>query len=161
MIENQVTRLLPTNSSHPDFHALIALLDEYLKTTDGDEHSFYAQYNKVDKIGHVVIAYQGDFAVGCGAFKEIEKGTIEIKRMFVRSECRKQGIAQLLLKKLETWAAELNYQTSILETGKKQVAAIRLYQHYGYQIIPNYGQYQNAENSVCMSKPLRPPSTSP
>jgi hypothetical protein len=32
------------------------------------------------------------------------------------------------LKELERWAAELKYSATILETGKKQTEAIRLYQ---------------------------------
>ncbi len=64
------------------------MLDEDLQIRDGDEHSFYAQFNKVDKIRHVVVAYENGEAVGCGAIKEYAKGTAEIKRMFVRAERR-------------------------------------------------------------------------
>jgi putative acetyltransferase len=41
-----------------------------------------------------------------------------------------------------------------LETGQKQPEAIKLYQKAGYQIIPNFGPYVNAENSVCMEKTI-------
>ena len=42
----------------------------------------------------------------------------------------------------------------ILETGKRQAEAIRLYKKSGYDIIPNYGQYAGIENSVCFKKDL-------
>lgn len=145
-------KLLRTNSDNTDFRELVALLDEDLRIRDGEEHSFYAQFNKIDKIRHAVVAYQNGEAVGCGAIKDFGENAAEIKRMFVKPEWRGQGIAKRILSELEIWAAELNYSECILETGKKQPEAIGLYQKSGYQIIPNYGQYEGVENSVCMRK---------
>jgi len=150
-----MTNLIRTNSDSSDFRELVALLDQDLQIRDGVEHSFYAQFNKIDKIRHVVVAYAGGVAVGCGAIKEYEEGVAEIKRMFVRAENRGRGIAGQILTELETWAKELNYSECILETGIKQPEAIRLYQKSGYEKIPSYGQYLNVENSVCMKKSIR------
>lgn len=145
--------LVRTNSENPDFLELVRLLDQDLQIRDGDEHSFYAQFNKVDKIRHVVVAYENGEAVGCGAIKEYADGVAEIKRMFVRAEWR--GIAKSILSELETWASELGFSECILETGWNQPEAIGLYQKCGYETIPNYGQYSGVENSVCMKKLLR------
>ena len=147
-----MTNLVRTNSDNADFRELVALLDADLAIRDGDEHSFYAQFNKVDAIRHVVVAYVGETAVGCGAFKEYEKRTAEIKRMFVRENVRGRGIAGKILAELEVWAKEQGFSECILETGVKQPEAIRLYQKSGYEKIPSYGQYLNVENSVCMRK---------
>ena len=70
--------------------------------------------------------------------------------------CRKrgEGIATIILKELEVWAAELHYEKCRLETGKKQPEAIELYKKNGYKVIPNYGQYEGVENSVCFEKSL-------
>ena len=144
--------LVRTNSENSDFRELVRLLDEDLQIRDGDEHSFYAQFNKIDKIRHVVVAYENDGAVGCGALKKYEEGVAEIKRMFVRAERRGRGIAKSILSELETWASELNFSECILETGWNQPEAIGLYQKCGYETIPNYGQYVGVENSVCMRK---------
>jgi putative acetyltransferase len=141
-----------TNSGDVNFQNLVFLLDGDLKIRDGDEHSFYAQFNKIDLIKNVVVYYNNDEAIGCGAFKEYDLNTVEIKRMFVQPEHRGKGIAVIILKELEIWASALNYKSFILETGKKQPEAIRLYQKSGYTIVPNYGQYKNIENSVCMEK---------
>lgn len=146
--------LVRTNSENSDFQELVALLDQDLQIRDGDEHSFYAQFNKIDKIRHVVVAYAHGEAVGCGAIKEYSAGVAEIKRMFVRPEKRGRGIAGRILAELETWAKELNYSECILETGVKQPEAIRLYQKSGYEKIPSYGQYLNVENSVCLKKSI-------
>lgn len=145
-------KLLRTNSDNADFRELVALLDADLAIRDGAEHSFYAQYNKIDKIREVIVAYENEAAVGCGAFKEYSRGTAEIKRMYVRENMRGKGIAGKVLNELENWAKELNFAECVLETGLKQPEAIRLYQKSGYEIIPNYGQYAGVENSVCMRK---------
>lgn len=145
-------KLIRTNSDDSDFRQLVALLDKDLQIRDGSEHSFYAQFNKIDKIRHVVVAYLGGEAVGCGAIKEYEAGVAEIKRMFVRPERRGRGIAKSILSELETWAGELDFSECILETGLKQPEAIGLYRKSGYETIPNYGQYEGVENSVCMKK---------
>jgi putative acetyltransferase len=150
-----MVQLIRTDSSNTDFQALVRLLDQDLSGRDGDEHAYYAQFNKIDHIQHVVVAYLNNEAVGCGAFKPYADSLVEIKRMYVRPALRGQRIAQQVLTELETWAAELKAAGFVLETGKRQPEAIRLYQRCGYEIIPNYGQYAGVENSVCMQKLLR------
>lgn len=143
-----------TNSDNPDFQKLVVLLDSDLKLKDGDDHAFYAQYNKTDTIKHVVVYYQKNKAIGCGAFKEFDLDTVEIKRMFVHPDFRGNGIASAILKELELWASESNYTQCILETGKNNPNAIALYQKSGYKEIPNYGQYATIETSICLKKKL-------
>lgn len=147
-------KLIRTDSENPDFRELVVFLDQELHERDGEEHLFYAQFNKLDRIHHVVVAYQNDKPSGCGAIKEYTKDVAEIKRMFVQPEARRQGIAGTVLSELEQWAKELGFSSCILETGKKQPEAISLYQKMGYRTIPNYGQYSGVENSVCKEKQL-------
>lgn len=144
--------LLRTDSSNQDFVALVRLLDADLAERDGKDHSFYAQYNKIDKIKHVVVAYENNKPMGCGAIKEYAPGIMEVKRMYTLPEGRGKGVASNVLGELENWAEEMSYKKCILETGKKQPEAIRLYQKNGYVLIPNYGQYAEVENSVCFEK---------
>lgn len=144
--------LIRTDSDNADFRLLVDLLDQDLAIRDGDEHAFYAQFNKVDAIKQVVVAYQSKIPVGCGAIKPLSESALEVKRMFVHPDNRKQGIAAKILNELECWSAELGFSECLLETGKKQPEAISLYQKVGYQITQNYGQYIGVENSVCMAK---------
>jgi GNAT superfamily N-acetyltransferase len=145
---------LRTDSDNPDFIELVKYLDAYLAEKDGKDHSFYAQYNKIDKIMYVVVAYEEDMPVGCGAIKEYSPQLMEVKRMFTYPGSRGKGIATKVLDELESWAKELSYEKCILETGKKQTEAIALYQKNGYTLIPNYGQYAGIENSLCFEKRL-------
>ena len=147
-------KIIRTDSNNTDFQSLVRLLDADLAIRDGDMHGYYAQYNKIDAIKNAVVAYDGETAVGCGAFKPFDDDSVEIKRMYVRPENRGVGIAVEVLKELEYWAAELDFKAAVLETGKKQPEAIRLYEKSGYELIPNYGQYIGLENSVCMKKSL-------
>lgn len=119
-------RLERTDSSHPDFVALVKALDADLKLRDGDEHDYYAQFNKIDMIQHAIVAYAEAEAVGCGAIKAFSSSAMEVKRMYVPPEHRGKGISKLVLAELERWAGELGYQSCVLETGKKQPEAMGL-----------------------------------
>ena len=147
-------RLVKTDSHNATFKTLVKELDAYLAVTDGDEHSFYNQFNKLDHINHVIIAFIGDVAVGCGAIKEYNPQSMEIKRMYTKKEYRSHGIASRILNELEQWAIDLSYKRCILETGVNQREAIVLYRKNHYLLIDNYGQYVNMENSFCFEKKL-------
>jgi len=141
-----------TDSDNPDFIELVKHLDADLAIRDGADHSFYSQFNKIDKIKHAVVAYENNEPLGCGAIKEYNPTSMEVKRMYTSPNSRGQGIATIILKELEAWANEMGYKSCVLETGKKQPEAIALYKKNGYTIIPNYGQYAGIENSVCFEK---------
>lgn len=143
-----------TDSKNQDFINLVKLLDKELADRDGADHSFYAQFNKIDLIKNVVIAYCDGNPVGCGAFKPYNDSTAEVKRMYVPEAVRGQNIASRVLTEIENWARETGFNTCILETGLRQPEAIALYKKMGYQVIPNYGQYAGIENSVCFQKEL-------
>ncbi len=147
--------LIRTNSENIDFKDLVEDLDQYLAEIDGEEHSFYAQYNHVSQINHCVILYVDGFSVSCGAFKFFENQTVEIKRMYTKPEFRGRNFAKMILIELENWALEEGFSKCILETGKRQESAVKLYQKQGYIIIPNYGQYAEVENSICFEKVLK------
>ena len=149
-----MSTLKRTDSEGADFRQLVKSLDAELAQIDGDDHSFYAQYNQIDKIKHTVVAYDGDTPIACGAIKELEPRTMEVKRMYTAPGYRGRGVATQVLQALESWAAELGYQKIRLETGKRQPDAVALYQKNGYRIIDNYGQYAGVENSVCFEKDL-------
>ena len=143
-----------TDSDDKDFRALVSQLDAELAKRDGPDHAFYHQFNKIDQIRHAVVAYWHEEPAACGAIKAYAPGRGEMKRMFVKPQYRKLGLATQVLKELEAWAAELGYTALVLETGKAQPEAIALYQKWGYTPIPNYGQYAGVENSICMQKQL-------
>ena len=148
-------RIEKTGAENPDFIQLVKQLDADLAERDGKEHLFYDQYNRIDGIKYVVVAYEMENPVGCGAIKAYGPDTMEIKRMFVVPQSRRQGVAGNILSALENWAATLSFERCILETGKNQPEAIALYLKSGYNVISNYGQYANVENSICFEKKVK------
>lgn len=146
--------MLRTTSDNKDFGDLVIQLDAYLRILDGEDHAFYAQFNKSNLLKNALVCYENEVAVGIGAYKEYDAETVEIKRMYTLPEYRGKGIAKAIVTELELWAKEEGYQLAILETGYLQKDAIGLYQKLGYEITDNFGQYIGVENSVCMKKSL-------
>ncbi|EAP88047.1 GNAT family N-acetyltransferase [Croceibacter atlanticus] len=145
-----------TTSQDSDFNYLVTLLNKDLAEADGEIlHAFYKQFNHTNKYNHIIVAYSDEKPIGCGVIKHFDDNTVEIKRMFVLQDERGKSVASKLLDALENWAKELGYFNCVLETGKKQKAAISFYTSYGYQRIPNYGQYKNVENSLCFKHNIK------
>lgn len=147
--------ILKTDANNPHFQNLVRELDYYLAEMDGEDHSFYAQYNKLNDIKNCIILFCDGVAVSCGAFKSYNVNTVEIKRMFTKEDYRGNGFAKMTLRFLEKWAREEGFSSAVLETGKKQESALQLYQSQGYEIIPNYAQYVGLEDSICFGKSLK------
>jgi len=95
-------KILRTTSENPDFQILVKQLDAYLAIMDGDEHAFYNQYNKIDMLKNCVVIFDNDEAVACGAIKELDSKSMEVKRMFTLPKKRGKGLASKILSELET-----------------------------------------------------------
>ena len=150
-----MTEFVRTTSENADFRNLINALDEDLYQRNGEAQLQYRQYNQVDLINHVVVVYFEGKPVGCGCFKRFDDETIEMKRMFILPKMRGKQLAAQLLHELEKWAIEEGFSKAILETGIRQVEAIRLYTVAGYVLTENYGQYIGMEDSICYRKELK------
>src|ERR1700741_3898623 len=74
---SKMIHIIRTDSDNKDFIELVRHLDADLAEKDGDDHSFYAQFNKIDKIKYAVVAYENEKPLGCGAIKEFGPGTME------------------------------------------------------------------------------------
>lgn len=143
-----------TNSKDPDFISLVAQLDVLLAERDGEDNIYYSQFNKIDQLNQVVVIYEDDQPLACGAIKAFNQEAMEVKRMYTISTQRGKGLATKVLAELEAWTADLGYSKCVLETGKRQPEAIALYEKNGYQRRPNYGQYIGIENSICFEKAI-------
>ena len=147
--------LIRTTSENTDFRSMVNALDEDLILRNGEIQKLYHQYNKIDHINHAVVVYTNNKPVGCGCFKRFDDHTIEVKRMFILPEMRGNQLAARLLEELEKWALEEGFSRAVLETGLRQVEAIRLYTKAGYTLTENYGQYVGMEDSICYWKELK------
>jgi GNAT superfamily N-acetyltransferase len=145
-----IVRLVERDS--PDFAGLVAALDAELESrypglgTDGPPPA--------PDLCVVVVAYDGDAPVGCGALRELEAGVGEIKRMFVLPEARRLGAARGILEALEVRGRALGYSAVRLGSGVRQPEALALYESCGYRRMPLFGEYEGATLCVCYEKAL-------
>jgi putative acetyltransferase len=149
-----VLNVIKTDSKNIDFIKLIKLLNEDLNERYGELQKQYDKHNKLEFIRDVIIIYKDDVPAACGALKEYDADTIELKRIFVTKDNRRKGLSKLIVSRLEGLGSSNGYKYAVLETGIKQIEAINLYKNTGYTIVENYGQYAGNSNSVCMKKDL-------
>lgn len=145
-----------TDGTDKRFQALCMALDEYLNEIVGGEkqREQYMKYNLLDDIHDVILILDDDRAVGCGSFKRYTDEIAEIKRVFVHKDYRGKKYGCVIMQNIEELAKKKGYKKLILETGEILVSAMKLYEHLGYQRIPNYGQYKYMQESICMEKLL-------
>ncbi len=105
-------------------------------------------------VSYFVVATTGGRAVGCGALRELDGTSAEIKRMYVEPGSRGTGVAAAILDALETAAVDRGWTTLRLETGTLQPDAVRFYRRAGYHEIPLFGSYVGSELSVCFERRL-------
>lgn len=149
-------KIIFTDGNDKRFVSLCHELDEYLSYIVGDEKQKkqYSQYNTLKSIQNVALAIENGKAVACGSFKEYEHTTAEIKRVFTEEGFRNRGYSKSIIKALESKAIDKGYTRLILETGSLLKEAQQMYTGIGFHVIPNYGQYVNMPESVCMEKAL-------
>jgi len=105
--------------------------------------------------GIFLVARIGEEALGCGALRRWNEREAELKRMYVAKEARGRGVGRALLEGLEAEARRLGVTRMVLETGIRQTAAEKLYRRAGYDVVPNFPQYQTSI-ALCMAKELAP-----
>jgi GNAT superfamily N-acetyltransferase len=88
--------------------------------------------------GAFLVARRDGRDVGCGAVRLLDRGTAEIKRMWVDPATRRSGVGRRLLAALEHAAAELGCNTVRLDTTAYLTEALALYLANGYREIPRY-----------------------
>ena len=145
------------DGSNADFILLCHELDDYLDELVGNkfDRSQYIPFNQLDDIHDVIIAYDKGKPIGCASYKKYALEIAEMKRVFIRSSHRGQGISKVMLRELEERATAQGYTEMILESGEPLEVAMILYKSTGYEIIPNYGQYTDMPDSICMRKYLQ------
>lgn len=144
--------LRQVDPDNQDFIRLCSELDLFLDIAIGGEskRAKYKKFNYLDTMDYVIVAYDKEEAVGCGALRKYSDTDVEVKRVFVRESFRGQNLGGRLLEQLISYAGEAGYKRLILETGSFLQASLALYSRYGFERIENYGAYKNMEESLCM-----------
>jgi len=106
------------------------------------------------------VATLDDAPAGCGGVAFFD-GFAEVKRMYVRPAARGQGVARAILARLEAETRAANLAVLRLETGDKQIDALRLYRRYGFTDCAPFGVYLHLPAdaiaaSIFLEKPVMP-----
>jgi len=83
--------------------------------------------------GVLLIARDGDAAAGCVGLRRIDPATGEMKRMYVREQCRGSGLGRRLALEVIEAARRLGYARIVLDTLPKLAPAIALYRDLGFR----------------------------
>ncbi len=101
-------------------------------------------------------AWEGDELLGCGALKELDSRSGEVKSMRTAKDHRCRGIASKILEHIIKEAERRAYDCLNLETGAfaEFAPARALYIRYGFEYRGPFADYTNDPNSVFMTKKL-------
>ena len=94
--------------------------------------------------------------LGCGALKELDARTGEIKSMRTANAHLRKGVAAALLTHILDEAKRRGYERVNLETGstKPFQPAIRLYKRHGFTPCGPFADYEDTEFNLFMSLDL-------
>jgi ribosomal protein S18 acetylase RimI-like enzyme len=88
--------------------------------------------------GRLLLAREGDCAVGCIALRPMAEAICEMKRLYVRPCARSCGVGRLLVERVIAEARAAGYERMNLDTLPTMESALRLYQRLGFRDIPAY-----------------------
>ena len=158
-------KLIPRPYDHPD---VVALTDEVqahygeLYGGPGDE-SVVEVADFEAPTGHFVVGYVDNVPVAMGGWRRLGErpglpsaNAAEIKRMYVAPSARGRSLSRIVLSELETTASAAGLDWLVLETGRPQRSAIRLYRSSGYAEVDGttYGHYTGHPDGMHLGKPL-------
>ena len=152
----------PERADHPQVAALLGALDAYLARL------YEPEANHILSVAELLApevsffaAWRGDRIVGTGAVRRMagEDGTAglpfgEVKRMYVEPSLRGQRVAARLVDALEDSLRNQGIALALLETGRDQHEAVRLYQRCGYTHRAAFGGYPDNGLSLFFEKRL-------
>ena len=141
----------------PEVQLLIAehLSGMHENSPPGHVHAFAIQSLQEPSVTFWT-AWTNGHLCGCGALKELDPLTGEIKSMRTRSAFLRRGAGQAILDSILCIAGQRGYSRVLLETGTGPAfeAAHRLYLRNGFEWGGSFGEYTATDFNVFMVKAL-------
>ena len=144
----------PARPDSVDAMQLIAELDQYLNDlpyTPESRHAYSIEKLLNEGVDFFVAFVDGK-AAGCGGVKLFKRHYAEVKRMYVRPSFRGVGLGKAILNHLAQHAIDGGINVLRLETGIYQTEAIGLYERWGFQRRPPFGEYKEHPLSLYFEK---------
>jgi ribosomal protein S18 acetylase RimI-like enzyme len=146
MTNERTMPLRISESRWPDDHATVeALFREYVaslaedisfQNVDEELASLPGKYAR--PTGVVLIAHDGGEAAGVVAYRMVEPGVAEMKRLYVRPAWRGSGLGRELANESIEDARAQGYRTMLLDTLASMAAARALYRDLGFVSVEPY-----------------------
>ena len=145
----------PQRPDSPDSIQLIDELEAYLSPMYPQESRHGYSVEKLIKQGVAFfVTHHDNLPAGCGGVQLFGSEYAEVKRMYVRPQFRGLGLARQMLDHLAKYTRQHSVRVLRLETGIHQHEAIRLYERYGFQRRPPFGDYTDDPLSIYFEKTL-------
>lgn len=148
-------------SPSDELRALIAELEEALAAEYPPEQRHGLSIDAIfqPNIRFFVARIDGR-AVGCGGVA-LFADFAEVKRMYVRPGARGRGVADAVLARVEAETRAAGLAVLRLETGDRQLAAMRFYERFGFRRCGAFGAYaampgSSIQTSVFYEKAVAP-----
>jgi putative acetyltransferase len=88
--------------------------------------------------GRLLLVFDGEQAVGCGALRRIDDVVCEMKRVYVRPSVRGKGAGRMLMGTLIEMARRIGYERMRLDTLPSMTRAQEIYRALGFREIAAY-----------------------
>ena len=155
--DGSVTRLRPVPYDDPLAQTLVeAVQQEYVARYGGRDEAVVDPAEFRPPAGLFLVVELGGAPAGCGAWRVVPPGGVEIKRVYVVPGFRRRGLAEAIMAELESSAARAGHRSVVLNTGRRQPEAVALYAELGYRAVPGYGRYACSPDAVFLGKDLAP-----
>ncbi|RCV50911.1 GNAT family N-acetyltransferase [Marinitenerispora sediminis] len=105
--------------------------------------------------GGVLLLEEAGRTVAGGAFRRMDAGTAEFKRIWTAAAHRRRGHGRRIVAALEGEAAARGYRRAYLTTGPAQPEAVALYLRLGYALLDSEGTSPDGSRDYyAFAKPL-------
>lgn len=152
----------PCSYDHADAVELTRQVQEfYQRVYGGTDETPMTVVEFTPPQGTFLLGYLGEHAAAMGGWRFLPLGVagaerpVEVKRMFVRPGLRGRGYGLQMLRALEASADAAGADWVVLQTGKPQVDAVRLYHGAGYREVASFGYFACMPQALHLGRPLR------
>lgn len=135
-------------------HLVERVQQEYVERYGGRDAAVVDPAEFDPPAGLFLVAEIDGVPAGCGAWRVLSSGEVEIKRLYVEPAFRRRGLARRIMAALEDGAARAGHRSVVLNSGQQQPEALALYARLGYRPVPGYGVYADAPDAVFLGRDL-------
>ena len=131
--------LITSNGARSVYYAA---LDELTRRYGGSDEENHVSFDELlPPRGLFLVGRVDDHLVGGVGLRPISDPDLEVaevKRLWVRPDCRRLGYGIALMNEIEQRARQLGYRRLYLESGYAQPEAVELYRGSGWEAVEEY-----------------------